>query len=831
MSSEPPGHRCYTGAMESFKQNDILDWASASEQFDILSETIGSITLVNANEAQTRFDVIDSIVRSVLGWQIGQVKVEERTKSRRKYVDYILRVADTTIVIEAKRIGAAFPSPTRKGRLKISGAVLGTGEIAQAIEQAKDYAQAKNADLVCVTNGTCWCIFSMHDLDNKTYAKVLFPFSVQEHASELFDLLSEPSARKGNYQTLIGLGPVKSVDRLVTMLNDADGRVNRNTIADHIAPALNTALYADALISNPESLEKCFVATEGRSKFDSLLGMHLADPKPTLVRPAPRIKTTRQNGPIEKIISADTPDHAPPVTLIIGPVGAGKSTYLKHFELVSGKKILEQRSAHWVYIDFEKMGREGSPRSFLYSQLRDYLLNIKPSSQGNYESLIKPAYEQEINGLISGPLALVAGNKEELNRRITDYIQEQYNSVEPYVDKLFGYLSKHKLCVIVLDNVDLYEDENLETQVFSEGLALSKRINVNVIVSLRDRTFVNHRNSPTFNAYELRKLWLDPPPFRQVLSNRLVFSRKILSNKKAKIAFDNGMQLIVPDLGVFFDIVQRSILQGPAGTYIENMADLNIRRGLLLVNNFLTSGHIHADRALKYYIEGQTAYHFPFHEIFKGTVLGQFKHYREKRAECINIFDSRKGVKRLRLLRIGILNHLYVRAQNENTLEVPVKECIDIFATCGASSGDVIDVLKGLHENALIRTVTASSVSPKENIVIARSGGYYLKQLSRKFAYVEQCMLDTAIEDPDVWQELQSLTTKIESHAIETVERMGYRKKRVVSFVKYLKQLEESMYEGSSGTEHLKCVDLLMKDVIEDVTLAESKAKAHRNIE
>src|SRR4029450_3358516 len=81
-----------------------------------------------------------------------------------------------------------------------------------------------------------------------------------------------------------------------------------------------------------------------------------------------------------------------------------------------------------------------------------------------------------------------------------------------------------------------------------------------------------------------------------------------------------GMTLQVDDLSNFFDIVQSSILKAEAGDLIEKIADSNIRKGLKLVNNFLTSGHVQADRALTSFLKGERKYRFPFHEIFKGAV-------------------------------------------------------------------------------------------------------------------------------------------------------------------------------------------------------------------
>jgi hypothetical protein len=261
--------------------NNTLDWGVASETFDVIREPVGSKNLSEESEAQTRFDVIDRLIREVLDWKHGQIYVEENDEGIIKgRVDYILRSGDNTIIIEAKRIGASFPSPTKKKKLKISGAVLGSGEIREALNQARRYAASKDAQVAIATNGLCWCFFSMEDEIEDAYAGLLFPFSSNQDAKELFDLFGRHAVENGSLSSLNNLRPPAPENRLLSMVRDADARVDRNNIADHIAPALNKALYADALLHNAEDLERCFIQTEARIKFDSMLGVFICDPKP-----------------------------------------------------------------------------------------------------------------------------------------------------------------------------------------------------------------------------------------------------------------------------------------------------------------------------------------------------------------------------------------------------------------------------------------------------------------------------------------------------------------------------------------------------------------------
>ncbi|UOQ72110.1 hypothetical protein [Hymenobacter cellulosilyticus] len=444
-----------------------------------------------------------------------------------------------------------------------------------------------------------------------------------------------------------------------------------------------------------------------------------------------------------------------------------------------------------------------------------------------YKTTIEPAYSDEIAALARGPYAPIFLNKEEFNKVIfNDLIKKDLDHKEPYVDKVFKYLVKHHLCVVVLDNVDLYEDEKLETSVFSEGLALSKRIHVNVFVSIRDTTFVKHSSNSTFNAYELRKLWIDAPPFREVLSRRLSYSKKILEKEQGKIPFANGITLNVSDLASFFDIVQKSILDEGTGQYIDSVSDLNIRKGIGLVTNLLTSGHIHADTAIQRYLSGGDKYHFPFHEVFKGSMLGYWRHFREDATDCINLFDSKLNSKKLRLLRLYILSYLVDRASNASTLNTTINDIFDKFSKCAITISQITTVIDHLTKKGLTKSLSAGEITEQSAVAATKSGGYYIRILTDTLVYTEECMYDTAIEDAETWQQISELTNDINRKS-NLYARMNLRKERVSIFMTYLKMLEDSLFKDTGiDISNLKSITEIEASVTEEINGALLKLKA-----
>lgn len=802
----------------------MKDWGEVSEIFGDIHKKALDKTLENESEAQTRFDLIDRIIKEVLQWEHGQISVEPHTTGERDgYIDYLLTAGDYKIIIEAKKIGSSFPSPTKRKRLKVTGTILGNTQIKNAIEQAEAYASNKNADIVVVTNGTCWCFFTTNYTDrNKLYANILFPFDDLSDAEALFNIFEVHNVENGSLLDVSSEEDYILNNRLINVLDNSDYRLGRNSIADHIMVGIDKAIMSEALLTDEAVLKECYVESDNRTKFDKTLQIHLTQYKPEIIEPAKKIKRDNKKDAIVDLIHVSKPNVSSPVTLIIGSVGSGKSTYLKHFELIKSKEILGDQKVHWIYVDYEKMGINGNPREFLYKSLNEYLLDEHTDNPTDYESVIRPAYEKEIEALRRGPYALLSQNKEKFDEKIIEIIDKDFQNIEPYVEKVYNYIASQQLCIIVIDNVDLYEDDLLETNVFSEAISISKTLKCIVFISLRDSTYIKHKNSSIFNAHELKKFWVNPPSFKDVLSKRLNYAARALKDQNANVELQSGSILNISDLGLFFKIVQKSVLNETNSKLLEYLSDRNTRKGITLIQNFLISGHIQADKAIRDYIEGDASFSFPFHEVFKGSVLGPWKYYKEERSEALNIFDSKLGAQKQQMIIIYLLKFLQLNARIDNA-EIEYLEIVKFVSNFAASEDVCKSIVNKLFTFNLIHTNERHLENPKYFITLC--GGYYISNLSKLFVYIETILFDTNIFDIEIFNEICEITYLIED-CRDWIEKLNLRKNRALLFFKYFKNLENELAKEIELTDYLVIADI-ESIVIDEIDTAIKKIE-HR---
>ena len=125
----------------------------------------------SSNEAETRRKIIDQILEKILGWDVLDITFEEKVQEdgTTKYADYIIKNANSSILIEAKRISINFKLP--QNTLSKLNSALVKDELGNAIIQARDYCRKLGIPFAIVTNGDQWIIFPASRIDGVSFSE------------------------------------------------------------------------------------------------------------------------------------------------------------------------------------------------------------------------------------------------------------------------------------------------------------------------------------------------------------------------------------------------------------------------------------------------------------------------------------------------------------------------------------------------------------------------------------------------------------------------------------------------------------------------------------
>jgi hypothetical protein len=378
---------------------------------------LSDIRTSGGNEADTRFKVIDDTLTSILGWEKNDFECEERVSEdgNEFFLDYLIRTAQTSLLVEAKRAQSNFTKLPAVRRSALRGVWM-KGDVRKAILQARDYGRKRGVGFCAVTNGDAWIIFPVNRRDlvsfEDTFA-VIFPdaTSALEGDQEDFKaLLSRGSVIDGSLEQQLLGGDSNQIEnrRLNRIYDRSFSKITRTTMFSSIEDEIVTAFSEDLIAANPELLEKAYVETADRMKFDDRVKMAVLR-RDHVIRTRP-IRPIGRGGvkPAASKITSVAVRAQPVALMTLGLVGAGKTTFLKYIEKVSGRDFFDQSKtpkAHWLCTDFRTYSKSIAPRAYIYNAIIDYI-NGNPTL-GDYELTIKHAYNDEFANLTRGPFSCI----------------------------------------------------------------------------------------------------------------------------------------------------------------------------------------------------------------------------------------------------------------------------------------------------------------------------------------------------------------------------------------------------------------------------------------
>lgn len=771
-----------------------------------LLEAHQNLILDNSNEAETRKKLIDKILEQLLGWDDTDISYEERVSEDGKttYADYIIRTADISLLIEAKRVGKAFDVIPTQRRVKLSGRIM-EGATGAAIIQARDYCRKKNIPFAAVTNGGAWIVFPAVRTDavefSNSYAIIFDSIEriLEEELEQFTDLLSRDSVVEGNLAIeLLGRTTDQFEERHLNKFFKGGAHLKRSNPIYPLIESEVTTAFSDSFIGGDEALlEKCYVKNADRQKFDNRIKMHLQRREPLFsIQPKRPMRRKESLSLVNSIKSASTVNR-PLAILILGTVGTGKTTFLQYTRKIASAQYFEKKPndpyPHWIDIDFRDFSRNENPIDFIYEHLFSYLKDDPYFSDFNRS--IKGAYSKELEALKTGPMFLMARNAEEFDKKTTEIIFADYNEKKPYVDKLISYAALKAPIFLVIDNVDQFEDDKVQSAIFADAMAVTSRLGLNLVIAMRESTYINHRGSATFDAFDFDPLHIEPPEIPSVLSRRFFLAGQLLAGKSGSFTAINGANFKVDDLSVFIDIVKSSVLGTDVGERIDVLANHDVRLALRMTREFLARGYTDPAKAIQSFKNNNT-YVLPKQEAFRSILLGNQPVYSEKFSVIGNPFDSRLGKSNGGLLRMFVLSAL-VRQSSISGGYLDGPEIRDVIRMVGFSEEDTLKVLQDLCEYRFAHTRAHGKADIVSGYFASRLGGHVLRVLLADLTFVENVLMDTFISDKEAWEKMKSLSREIADER-EVVQRLVYRTMRAKVFYNLMIEQFQSLFDEAT---------------------------------
>lgn len=334
------------------------------------------------------------------------------------------------------------------------------------------------------------------------------------------------------------------------------------------------------------------------------------------------------------------------ICLLIGSVGAGKSTFVQYLrDKALPSELLKE--THWLSID---LNAAPVTKDRIYSWLIDTAIKQLRVSfpEVDFDDLafIQKVFAREIQAIKKGPLALLEGKsplyEQELYKQTIKLVKNQDNFLKAVLRHLFD--SRNILLICVLDNCD---KRNRDEQLLMFEVANWLRVSFNLMVflPLRETTYDIYRNEPPLDTVIKDLVFrIDPPLLIQVIQKRIQYAYREISRDQSDFCYylTNGMAVRCKRSEVenYLKVILFTLFENDFFRKLMiGLSGRNIRKGLEIFLDFCKSGHLSENDILRMRTTSEV-FQIPNHLITRIMLRGTRMFYDETSSRIKNIFHS-----------------------------------------------------------------------------------------------------------------------------------------------------------------------------------------------
>ena len=724
------------------------------------------------NEAETRFQIIDRIIVDCLGWPRGSLRLEQA--HNRTYSDYELG-APRCAIWEAKRQGLTFELPADpKGNIvkDLPSIIALDKDVSDAILQVQRYCSDRGVELAVATNGhqiiaflatrsdgvaplegRCFVINGYEQLQSN-FPKVwqmLSPSGVAEHRLNRLLNVGEDGALPQKLSSLIADYPQYRYPSVLQntlrdlgelLLIEADQQETEKSFYEQCY-CESGALPQHALVS------KQMLVTRYAALFDRT-------DRPPTVNP---VQTGRGKPLFTPDLTTEVISKRPIV--LIGDVGVGKTSFLKHLIYVSAFE--EFQKAIYIYMD---LGSQGALSKDLYKFV---LTEIEEQLYTHHEvdvyerQFVRGVYHLEIqrfNAGIHG--SFQEGQPERYDEELIRFLEEKISQPDRHLKKAISHIAKgrKKQVIFVLDNAD-QRDSEVQQTAFIIAQNLAKDWEAAVFIAIRPQTFYKSKQAGALTAYPHRVFTIAPPRVDEVMEKRLQFALNMAEGRiKMEQPSLQDIRLQLVNVATFLKALLYSLSKNKELVeFLSNITAGNIRAVVEFVTKFIGSANVDAQKIISI-MESENRYIIPIHEFWKAALLGEYSHYDPLSSLALNLFDVRNADPKEHFLLPMILGYLHFDGEHRSGEGFATSAVIVSEMQNWAFTPKVTETaLRRANNKKLIETPQRVTFDEDESGLIGDMpecfrittiGVYHLLRWIGEFSYLDAMSYDTPILDREV---------------------------------------------------------------------------------
>lgn len=793
-------------------------------------------------EEDAKIQIINRILTECLGWPHKNFKTERLHDNG--YSDYILIDNDKpALLIEAKRIGiikvkTAIIDKVR--HLKISGSTL--TDAMDGIEQAFSYSSTNGIPITVLTDGIIWIIYKtfIPGENFKSKEAVVFPSleAIISDFSNFYELLSYKQFNKKLYNSIFDEIHHKRLllqQELTPPLKESEIKISKKSdIAfdlDRVFTNFFSRLTGD---EDEDLLIECFVETrESRIADFSLEKMttcvlgNISPQEKNVDNELVDLIQTNIKAEDEMNPENHSSSESGQSIFIVGPTGAGKSTFLDRFFRKTLPKPVRRRCVLLRVNCLDATGREDTALEWITETLINSLENeVYKDGVPNWNDL-KGLYNSEyVRRSIGSDAKLFKRSEQEFKEKFGEFLSEKVESDrEGYLKRIITDVvnNRKKLPIILIDNTDEFSNDYKE-KIFQFTQALRRHAHhCLVIFPVTDKSAWSFSKTDMFSIYKSQSFFLPTPSPREVLRKRIDFLKQRLTNenigKKSKKEYflGKGIKVSIKNLDGFAQVLENIFVDNDyTSKTIGELTNYNIRRTLALSQRIITSSVLDIEDLISSYLRGKLA-DTNFSMFVDALMKGDYDAYKQgDNHEIYPIFQVDNEVRQSPLLKLRMLVLLDSIHNHSRTIEeqhLDLQSVVDYFDSIGCPERAVDKATVSLLEAGLIEPYDTSNMelSNKLKLAISYRGIAHLRLASYNSTYVYQMAVTTAITNKDTALEISSIykSGDLDRAKINSVKKV---------FINYLIHEDSHHISIESNLEQYNCQKELINNLNKLIT-------------